>query len=88
MSSRIVSLIHRPPFGAHGHKVVVALCGWELVSLHPRVPLPTLSQVVKRFPGTGAVLLALLAQHWYLEDPTRVLPVEPRFPDPVLANSL
>lgn len=40
-------------------------CGYECIALV--TPLPTISELVKRRPPAGVVLLAMLAHHWYLE---------------------
>lgn len=61
--------IRRPPFGRHGRKVVAFLCAYEVLALIPWTPVPTISELVNRFPVAGAVLLTLLGHHWYLEDP-------------------
>lgn len=55
-------------FGRHGRTVVASLCAYEVVALAS--PLPTISELVKRRPPAGVVLLMLLAHHWYLETPT------------------
>lgn len=58
-------------FGQHGRKVVVGLCSYEVVALHPRVPLPPLSEIVAengwRGKLFGAVMLGALFHHWYIE---------------------
>lgn len=59
--------LRRPLFGPHGRIVVGVFCGWELVALPPGSPVPTISEVVKRHPFFGAVLLSGLIHHWYLE---------------------
>lgn len=59
--------MRRPLFGRHGHRVVAFFCGWELVALCPGSPVPTLSQVVKRHPSVGVLLLSLLGHHWFVE---------------------
>jgi hypothetical protein len=60
--------LRQPPFGRHGNKVVAFLCGWELLALPHRSPIPTVSQTVGRAPVFGVALLGLLAHHWYLEE--------------------
>jgi hypothetical protein len=64
---RGMARLRRPPFGRHGRKLVVALCGWELIALTGRTPLPTVSQMATRRPVLGALLLVLLAHHWFVE---------------------
>lgn len=59
--------MRRPLFGRHGRKVVALLCGWELVALFPGSPVPTISHTVEHHKVFGAVLLGLLAHHWFLE---------------------
>ena len=52
-------------FGRHGRTVVASLCGYEVVAL--MTPLPTISEIVRRRRPLGWMLLAMLAQHWFLE---------------------
>lgn len=59
--------MRRELLGPAGPWVVRLLCGYELVALAPRSPLPTISTVVRRHPPVGVLLLGLLAQHWFLE---------------------
>lgn len=47
--------------------MVIGLCSWELLALLGLVPIPTLSQSVRKIPTLGWVILGLLAHHWYLE---------------------
>jgi hypothetical protein len=56
-------------FGSHGRKVIAGLCGYECLALLPGSPLPTISELVDRYPIIGFVLLGALAHHWYIEDP-------------------
>ena len=58
--------MHAPLFGRYGPKIVVGLCGWEIVGLMPG-PIPPLTHVVRRAPVVGVVILALLADHWFFE---------------------
>lgn len=61
-----MSRYRRPVFGRHGRKVVAVLCAYEVVALW--VPwLPTISEVVKRWPLVGVLILALLGHHWFVE---------------------
>lgn len=65
-----ITWIYRSPFGRHGKKVVVSLCGWEVVAI--LAGLPTLSEIVKKYPHLGWFMLLLLAHHWYVERPDLV----------------
>lgn len=58
--------MRRPVFGRFGPYVVAAGCGWELVGLVSG-QVPTLSQVVRRWPLVGGVVLGLIAHHWWVE---------------------
>lgn len=69
---RIPTDLRRPAFGPHGRKVVAFLCAWELLALIPGSPIPTVSATVDRRPFVGALLLGLLAHHWFVEQPTPV----------------
>lgn len=73
---------NRPLFGQHGQKVIAVLCAYEVVALHPAVPLPTLSDLVDKHPVLGWCFLAALGHHWFVEDPTKVLVVLPAGFDP------
>ena len=68
-----LSVVRRSPFGRHGRAVVAGCCAYEVAAIAPGSPLPTISELVKRQPVLGVCVLALLAQHWYLEDPTVVV---------------
>lgn len=61
----LATRVRSPLFGRHGRKVVGLLCGYECVALV--TPLPTISELVKRYPLLGVALLALLGHHWFLE---------------------
>jgi hypothetical protein len=63
----IPSAVRRPVFGAHGRRVIAALCLWEIVALVPRSPVPTISATVRQWPPFGWVLLGLLGHHWFVE---------------------
>lgn len=54
-------------FGRHGQKVVAIGCVWEIVALIDGVPVPTISETVKRHPWFGWALLGLLGHHWFWE---------------------
>lgn len=62
-----IAVLRRPPFRHHGRKVIAAFCSYELASLVPKSPLPTISEMVRRRPVVGLMLLALLSHHWFLE---------------------
>lgn len=66
--ARLIVLARRPPFGRHGRTVIVAGCAYEILALLDPVPLPTISELVRRHPVVGVALLALLGQHFWLED--------------------
>lgn len=57
----------RPPFRHHGRTIIAALCGYELLALPERSPLPTISEVVNRHRLLGVMLLGLLGHHWFVE---------------------
>lgn len=65
-SAAIQARLHAPAFGRHGKKVVIALCGWEILAL-TALPIPTLSATVRRYPSVGWLILGLLGHHWFLE---------------------
>lgn len=58
-------------FGRHGRTVVLTACGYEVVALV--TPLPTISELVKRRPPLGVVLLLMLGHHWFVERPVVVV---------------
>lgn len=57
----------RAIFPGRGRQVIATICGYELVALIPRSPLPPISDLVRRWPVVGAVLLLALTHHWYVE---------------------
>ena len=58
---------HRPIFRNQGSKIVATFCLWELIALTPGSPVPTISATVRKHRIFGVILLAALADHWYLE---------------------
>lgn len=68
-----LQVVRKPLFGRHGKKVVIGLCGWEVVSL--LAGLPPISVMVRRFPVLGWAILGMLVHHWYLEVTVDVDPV-------------
>lgn len=68
--------LRRPLFGGYGRRIVAAGCLYEVVALLPSSPVPTISELVKRYPVAGAVIVAALVHHWYFEQPITVVVVE------------
>lgn len=61
--------IRQPLLGRFGQPVVAALCTYEALALLPFVPLPTISEIVWRYPEVGVTLIGLLGHHWFVEKP-------------------
>lgn len=56
----------QPLLRGFGRPVILGLCGYEIAALV--VPwLPTISEVVDRYPIVGGLLLLALAHHWFIE---------------------
>ena len=66
-SPRMAGFVSGPLLGRYGTYVVGGLCGFEIVGLFPGSPSPTISQLVKRHPAVGLMILAALVHHWFLE---------------------
>lgn len=56
----------RPPLRGYGRPFLAAACAYELTALY-RPELPTISELVKRYPMLGVGILAALGHHFYLE---------------------
>lgn len=59
--------LRKPVCGKYGQTVVAVLCAWEIAALPKSSPVPTISEVVRRAPLVGVVLLCALLHHWFVE---------------------
>lgn len=59
--------VRRPLPG--GTILVLTLCAWEVYAILTRQRQRTITAHVRRHPVHGALILAGLTHHWYVEEP-------------------